>query len=88
MSISSPQIIPDLSNRDIVRVSCGAYHTFLISKDGILYAFGQNKYGKLGLNVRKENTVFRSTQARIIPFNINFMAGHSKKVRIEEDPGT
>jgi len=79
-------MIPDLSSKDIVRVSCGAYHTFLISKDGILYAFGQNKYGKLGLNVRKENTVFRSTQARIIPYQITFTGG--KKVRIEEDPGT
>ena len=47
-----PVLVDDLSDKEIVRVSCGAFHTFVLSKDGSIYAFGQNKYGKLGLNVR------------------------------------
>lgn len=49
---NTPVLVDDLSDKEIVRVSCGAFHTFVLSKDGSIYAFGQNKYGKLGLNVR------------------------------------
>lgn len=55
-----------------MRISCGAFHTFVLSKEGKLFAFGQNKYGKLGMNVRKENTAFRSTNIEILPFNITY----------------
>ena len=83
---SSPVIIEDLNNKEIVRISCGALHTFCLSKDGYLYAFGQNKYGKLGLNVRKENTAFRSTHIRIVPFKIEPTGPNSRKMRIVEEP--
>lgn len=66
-----PIPIEDLANHEIVRISCGAFHTFVMSKTGKLFAFGQNKYGKLGMNVRKENTAFRSTNIEIIPFKID-----------------
>ena len=68
-----------------MRVSCGAYHTFVLSRDGSIFGFGQNKYGKLGLNVRKENTVFRSTHVKIIPYKIK-MAGNEERLKIEEEP--
>lgn len=82
---NSPELIDDLTNKDIVRVSCGAFHTLVLSKDGYLYSFGQNKYGKLGLNVRKENTVFRSTHTQIHPYKI-IQSASDKKTKIEEEP--
>jgi len=32
----------------IVRVSCGIYHTVLLSEDGHVWTFGNNGYGQLG----------------------------------------
>ncbi|XP_033311364.1 ultraviolet-B receptor UVR8 isoform X6 [Bombus bifarius] len=39
-----------LTLSDIESVSCGQYHTIAVAKDGNIYAFGDNKYGQLGLN--------------------------------------
>ena len=58
-----PAVVEDLSDKNIVRVSCGTFHTIAMSEDGKVYTFGHNKYGKLGINARQENTVFRSTQS-------------------------
>jgi alpha-tubulin suppressor-like RCC1 family protein/tRNA A-37 threonylcarbamoyl transferase component Bud32 len=38
----------------IEKISCGSYHSLLLSSDGYIYAFGRNKYDKLG-NQKKEN---------------------------------
>lgn len=61
----------DLSDKKIIKVNCGTFHTFVLSEDGLLYAFGQNKYGKLGLNVRIENTMFKSTYVEIFAYSLN-----------------
>ena len=33
-----------------MNVSCGAFHTLAVTASGHGYAFGQNKYGKLGIH--------------------------------------
>ena len=65
-----PMLVEDLTDKKIIKVNCGTFHTFVLSEDGYIYAFGQNKYGKLGLNVRKENTTFRSTNVQIFPYHL------------------
>ncbi|XP_014260562.1 X-linked retinitis pigmentosa GTPase regulator-like isoform X2 [Cimex lectularius] len=42
--------IPTLLNIDftVVQISCGYYHTLLLSDEGKVYAFGEGEYGKLG----------------------------------------
>lgn len=70
---NAPILIADLMNKNIVRLSCGAFHTFVLNKSGHLFAFGYNKNGKLGLNVSPENTIFKSTHSRIMPFSITFL---------------
>ena len=81
---NAPFLVDDLSDKNIVKVSCGAFHTFVLSRDGSIYGFGQNKYGKLGLNVRQENTVFRSTHVKIVPYRISSQ-NNDEKIRIEEE---
>jgi RCC1 and BTB domain-containing protein len=43
-----PRLVVALSNRRIIRVACGSYHTAAISEDGELFTFGGGMYGKLG----------------------------------------
>lgn len=43
----SPEIIPDLDN--IVSISAGIFHSLALNRDGIIYGFGDNEKGQLGL---------------------------------------
>ncbi|OQS06234.1 hypothetical protein THRCLA_01720 [Thraustotheca clavata] len=46
--ISTPQLIFDLEEKEIVRISCGCYHTIAVADNGMLYVFGRNNHGQLG----------------------------------------
>lgn len=48
-SQKQPKIVENLQTETIVYVSCGAFHTLCVDDKGIIYSFGQNKYGKLGI---------------------------------------
>jgi alpha-tubulin suppressor-like RCC1 family protein len=48
-----PTLVVDLSEKEVVRVSCGAFHTLCLTQDGKLWAFGNDKYGKLGLGTKE-----------------------------------
>lgn len=39
-----------LTLSNIENISCGQHHTIAVAKDGNFYAFGDNKYGQLGIN--------------------------------------
>lgn len=67
-----PTLVEDLGDKKITKISCGTFHTIALSEDGKMFSFGQNKYGKLGINVRQENTVFRSTNIQIFAYSLNF----------------
>jgi alpha-tubulin suppressor-like RCC1 family protein len=45
-----PKLVEDLDEEEIASVSCGAFHTLAVSRSGKLFAFGEGKYGKLGIN--------------------------------------
>jgi len=44
-----PKLVEDLDSHEIVNVSCGAFHTLAVSGQGLIFAFGHGKYGKLGV---------------------------------------
>ncbi len=39
----------------IEKISCGSGHSLLLSSNGCIYAFGRNKFGELGIKIRKMN---------------------------------
>lgn len=61
-----PKAVEALSDVQIVYVSCGSYHTIAIDKKGNLYAFGQNKYHKLGIHHTKSD----AGEAMTVPVKI------------------
>ena len=44
-----PIQVEDMSGKEVVKVSCGALHTLVLTSEGKIWAFGHDKYGKLGL---------------------------------------
>jgi len=45
-----PTKIPYLDAIPITFIACGAYHTIAISKSGVVFAWGRNTFGQLGLS--------------------------------------
>ena len=46
---ATPKIVPSLSSRPVVRVTCGAQHSLARTATGLLWAWGCNEHGQLGL---------------------------------------
>src|SRR5690349_17347399 len=46
---TTPQLITSLENIRIKKISCGRDHSLLLSEDGLIYSFGFNQFGQLGL---------------------------------------
>ncbi|XP_072351455.1 probable E3 ubiquitin-protein ligase HERC4 [Scyliorhinus torazame] len=51
-SIMKPQVLKSLSEKNIIQVACGNNHSLALSKDGQLFAWGQNTYGQLGIDTK------------------------------------
>ena len=52
ISSSVPRSVPLMQHKTsdaIVNVACGEYHSVVMTKDGLVYTFGQNMCGNLGL---------------------------------------
>ncbi|KDO29266.1 hypothetical protein SPRG_19926 [Saprolegnia parasitica CBS 223.65] len=45
----TPQLVDALSSQVVTKVSCGLYHTVIITASGDVYTCGKNDYGQLGL---------------------------------------
>eukprot|EP00041_Stephanoeca_diplocostata_P034564 m.1184728 g.1184728 ORF g.1184728 m.1184728 type:complete len:1134 (+) comp24543_c0_seq1:305-3706(+) len=50
---------------DVVSVSCGYYHTALVTKKGQLFVFGEADEGKLGLGAKKVKNIVKPTKVRL-----------------------
>ena len=55
----SPKNVEDL-DVPVVQVSCGAFHTLVLTQDRNIVSFGQNKYGKLGINTANHQSIVRA----------------------------
>ncbi len=54
-NLNKPKLI-ELKNVLITKISCGQYHSLLLSNDEIIYGFGNNDFGQIGI-VTKENQI-------------------------------
>ncbi|XP_038648655.1 probable E3 ubiquitin-protein ligase HERC3 [Scyliorhinus canicula] len=48
-TIRIPRLIRTLSGCVVIQVTCGSWHCMALTKDGRLFAWGQNAHGQLGL---------------------------------------
>jgi len=46
-----PNMNPNLSN--IKMIACGGYHSLALTEDGIIFVFGSNEYGQLGIEKKR-----------------------------------
>ena len=43
-------------------IACGAYHLLAVSTDGLVYTYGRNEFGQLGLgNIRRQSDIMLNT---------------------------
>ena len=45
-----PEKVKSIDNKVIKEISCGYYHTIVLTNDGLLYGWGWNVYGQIGFN--------------------------------------
>ncbi|MEE6488184.1 hypothetical protein FKM82_015154 [Ascaphus truei] len=66
-----PRNIKSLSEIQIVQVACGHHHSLALSKASDVYAWGQNRYGQLGLGyeLKKESAPRQIKSLSGIPFS-------------------
>jgi alpha-tubulin suppressor-like RCC1 family protein len=48
--------LESLEGGQVVMVACGAFHTLVVTQDGGLWAFGNGRYGQLGIGDRPESS--------------------------------
>ncbi len=84
--VTSPNVLfPEMKNTKIITVSAGDYHSAAITNDGILYTWGRNNYGQLGLgnnidkNTPQKGNVNSSTGWKALS------TGHNHAVAITAD---
>ena len=81
VSTGVPQIV--LSN--VRQVSCGAYETGAITKDGKVYTWGGNPRGSLGLGSRQDTIILVPTLVELPEKVRKIDIGHSGSIVLTED---
>ncbi|KAM9320225.1 LOW QUALITY PROTEIN: X-linked retinitis pigmentosa GTPase regulator [Gastrophryne carolinensis] len=71
----APKVIDALKPHRIRYVACGESHTAVITDKGLLYTFGDGRYGKLGLGEENFTNQFLPTLCRnFLKFNVQSVA--------------
>ena len=65
--IYKPVLIEDLNDVNIRQISCGLNHTLLLSSNGIVYGWGDNKWGQIGCGKELGEKVSVITQLKSLP---------------------
>ncbi|XP_067993448.1 probable E3 ubiquitin-protein ligase HERC4 isoform X1 [Melanerpes formicivorus] len=59
---STTRLVKELETQDIVQIACGNYHSMALSRGGVIFTWGKNTHGQLGLG---SQTPF-SSQPRVV----------------------
>ncbi|CAK4250697.1 unnamed protein product [Aphanomyces euteiches] len=65
--IHTPRKVPLFDNEPASRISCGGWHTAVVTRSGTAYAFGRGEYGRLGLGDSKSHSH---------PYKVEALVGH------------
>lgn len=49
-----PKKIESLQNQFVIQLACGDSHSMALTKEGLIYAWGEATYGQLGLDDTKD----------------------------------
>lgn len=60
-----------LALQNIVSIGCGAYHSFAINRAGIVYAWGLNTFGQLGLETVEDQVVEPQVVEALLPSRLD-----------------
>ena len=63
----SPRVVEELAEHKVINVSLGVFHTIAVLDSGQVYAWGQNKYGKLGVHYAN----LEENEPKLIPTKIS-----------------
>ncbi|CAJ1327670.1 unnamed protein product [Effrenium voratum] len=84
VSSATPKPVPSLHSRPVVRVCCGASHSLARTATGLLWAWGCNEHGQLGLGDLKPR--FRPEQVKAMRVSrcVDVAAGSRHTLAITE----
>ena len=78
----------DLKGEVAVAVSCGAYHTLVLTASNKVYGFGWNKGGRIGLGSDKPLTVSEPAEVKVISEKqivvVSISAGANCSIALDE----
>ena len=63
---STPKYINFFSNKKVIFIACGAYHSLAITDDHKLYGWGETRLGQLGTETKKNQ--FKPIEINFPPF--------------------
>lgn len=78
-------LIPSLRDKNVVKLSCGCYHSIAITGNGMLYVFGRNNHGQLGTGDVEERHFPHSVDDFVGKRVIDIAAGFYHTVALVED---
>lgn len=55
--INNITLVPFFIGKNVKEISCGGFHTLVLTDDDELYSFGSNAFGQLGLDDRKSRDI-------------------------------
>ena len=60
-------MISYFADKKVIQLSCGTHHSIAMKSDGLIYGWGRNKYGQIGVGKDGEKTI--STPVLLKSFN-------------------
>lgn len=70
----TPRMIRALGTKVIIQIACGLEHSIALTNDGVLYAWGSNKEGQLGLGTHTVTEIKPKKISTLAAIPIAFIA--------------
>lgn len=64
-TFNAPELVAGLSHVNVVQAAAGTKHSLFLTDEGVVYACGENKYGKLGIGTKYSKREIIATPTKI-----------------------